>query len=230
MNVVKLNTISLNTSPLNAIGEVKMGGASGGGGPAPIEKPIGVFIYTTDGEFITSDNWDTANNDKAVGVFVNDGEHDFVIAKEDASSESLQWGGSILVTSIPAISSTDSAKLDFNGQDNTSNIIQELDGYIDGLGIEGAPACEACDKYTFPNGTKGYLPALGELNLAYLNKEEIDNALSKCGNVIISKSYVYHWSSTQANSRFSWRFLWRNGSVDDNDKAYVGPVRAFCKI
>ena len=35
-------------------------------GTVPTEKPIGVFIYTTDGNFITSDAWDGANNDKAV--------------------------------------------------------------------------------------------------------------------------------------------------------------------
>lgn len=226
MNKVNLNTISLNSSSLNAIGEVRKGDR--GGGSTPVEKPIGVFIYTTDGEFITSDAWDTANNDKAVGVFVNDGEHDFVIAKQDVSTSTLRWGGyGKELTSIPAISSKDNALLDFDGAGNTPKIIEELRGYNDGTSI-GAPAAEACANFIFPNGKNGYLPALGEWNLAYANKTAIADAMTKCGGTAI-KSGSY-WSSTQYSANGNWRLSWSDGTVNSSYKNNGFYVRAFCKI
>ena len=223
-----LNKIKLNIVNFNRIGILKKKANSGGN--TPIEKPIGVYIYTTDKEFITADDWDTANNDKAVGVFVNDGEHDFVIAKVNARSSSAKWGGyNKLLTSIPAIKSQSSAELDFNGQENTLNIIQELNGYEDEKGTIGAPAAEACANYTFPDGTKGYLPALGEWNLAHLNKAEVDNALLKCGGINIFPS-AYYWSSTQDNANYSWELYWDTGNTYSAGKNNKINVRAFCKI
>ena len=154
MNKVNLNTISLNLSSLNAIGEVRKGDS--GGNPTPVEKPIGVFIYTTDGEFITSDAWDSANNDKAVGVFVNDGEHDFVIAKKDVIYGKFGGFGK-LIESIPTYINYSEAMLDFNGADNTPKIIAELEGYNDTY-VTGAPAAERCANFVFPNEKNGYLP------------------------------------------------------------------------
>lgn len=226
MNKVNLNTISLNSSSLNAIGEVRKGDS--GGNPTPVEKPIGVFIYTTDGEFITSDAWDTANNDKAVGVFVNDGEHDFVIAKQNTSASSLQWGGyKKELTSIPAISSKNNALLDFDGAGNTPKIMAELAGYNDTY-VTGAPAAEACANFIFPNGKNGYLPALGEWNLAYANKTAISDAMAKCGGTAI-KSDCY-WSSTQDSANGSWDLSWNIGLISNYYKLNSLYVRAFCKI
>lgn len=226
MNKVNLNTISLNSSSLNAIGEVRKGDS--GGGSNPVEKPIGVFIYTTDGEFITSDAWDAANNDKVVGVFVNDGEHDFVIAKKDASASSLRWGGyKKELTSIPAISSKDNALLDFDGAGNTPKIMAELAGYNDTY-VTGAPAAEACANFIFPNGKNGYLPALGEWNLAYANKTAIDDAMTKCGGIAIKSNH--YWSSSQCSANYSWYLACDTGIVSSYIKNTSISVRAFCKI
>ena len=216
----------MNTIKLNVIGELTSS-AEGGSGSAPIEKPIGVFIYTTDGEFITSDDWDSANNDKDVGVFVNDGEHDFVIAKENASSSGLRWGGyGKLIEGIPTISEDYNAKKDFDGKSNTHMIITELEGYNDGYG-KGSPACEACANYLFIDGSKGYMPALGELYLAYINKSNIDTALTKCGGTTMDGGY---WSSSQKNETMSYYCTWGLGGTYSGSKAYTQMVRAFCKI
>lgn len=226
MNKVNLNTISLNSSSLNQIGEVREGDS--GGNPTPIEKPIGVFIYTADGKFITSDDWDSANNDIALGVYVGTETHSFVIAKQDASASTLRWGGyKKQLTSIPAINSKDNALLDFDGAGNTPKIIAELAGYNDAYET-GAPAAEACANFVFPNGKNGYLPAIGEWNLAYVNKTAIDDAMTKCGGIAIKSGY--YWSSTQCSADISWYLGWSNGSIFNSTKFGSRYVRAFCKI
>ena len=186
MNKVNLNIISLNSSSLNAIGEVKMGDS--GGGSTPVEKPIGVFIYTTDSEFITSDAWDTANNDKAVGVFVNDGEHDFVIAKQNAKYD-VRFGGEGV--SIDGVLWDD---FNYNGVENTNKILSRLLGITDNDGVIGAPACESCVNYIFPNGEKGYMPTGPELLLCSNNIEVINEALEKCGGTKFNQ-YNRYWCS-----------------------------------
>lgn len=206
-----------------------------GGGDTPIEKPIGVYIYTTDGEFITSDAWDSANNDKVFGIFVNDGNHDFVIAKGSVYGGKRYFGGyEKLLKSIPAISSIDDARLDFDGVNNTSKIIAELSGYNDGY-TDGAPAAEACANYTFPDGTKGYLPALGELILAHANRAEVDAALIACDGLEFFKNITY-WVSTQVDFIRCWGLMWREEHsdmgyyIDYSHKGNTNYVRPFCKI
>lgn len=222
----------MNTIKLNVIGELtssaKGGSGGGGGGSVPIEKPIGVFIYTTDGEFITSDAWNSANNDKVVGIFVNDGEHDFVIATQDASDSYFKWGGNDkYITSTITIPDSNEAKLDFFGASNTTNIIEELKEYTDDKGILGAPSCEACANFVFPNGENGYLPAIGEWILAHANKTIIDNAIAKCGGINISG---YYWSSSKSSKYGSWSFYWGYGYVSSYSRDNSCKVRAFCKI
>lgn len=191
MNKVSLNTISLNKPLLNSVGEIKKGdsgGGSGGGGSTPIEKPIGVFIYTTDGEFITSDDWDAANNDKAVGVFVNDGEHDFVIAKTYTHYD-VRFGGEGV--SIDGVLWDD---FNYNGVENTNKILSRLLGITDNDGVIGAPACESCVNYIFPNREKGYMPTGPELLLCSNNIEVINEALEKCGGTKFNQ-YNRYWCS-----------------------------------
>ena len=49
---------------------------------------------------------------------------------------------------------------------------------------------------------KGYLPALGEWQIAYDNKSQVNSALSKIGGTAIPDSY--HWSSTEFSSYGAW--------------------------
>jgi hypothetical protein len=65
-----------------------------------------------------------------------------------------------------------------------------LTGLSDVYGTIGAPAAETCAKYTFPNGSNGYLPSLGELYTAYNNKTAIVEAMSLIGGTaLISNNY-----------------------------------------
>src|SRR5574344_2716786 len=53
-----------------------------GGGSTPTEGIYGVFIYDTNGNLTKPEEWDTANNDLAVGVAVIDENCSFVVGKE----------------------------------------------------------------------------------------------------------------------------------------------------
>ena len=72
-----------------------------------IKVYLGIYIYDTDGQLTLPENWDTANNSKAVGVYVGTENSQFVIAPSRSSSK-LEWGGygTILgiVTSLPWLS------------------------------------------------------------------------------------------------------------------------------
>lgn len=189
-------------------------------------QAIGVFIADIHGKLHTPDAWDSANNDMALGVYVGTETHSFVIAKKDASASSLQWGGyKKELTNIPVISSKDNALLDFDGAGNTPKIMAELAGYNDTYAT-GAPAAEACANFIFPNGKNGYLPALGEWNLAYANKTAIADAMTKCGGTAI-KSGSY-WSSTQYSANDGWSLSWGNGYIYGSTKDNGHYVRAFC--
>ena len=182
--------------------------------------PVGIYIYDTDGNFTKADDWNTANNGKAVGVSVRTENSAFVIAPTDNSAKKY-WGG--YGTTISGIvTSTDSvtAKKDYAGEANTDKIIEQL-------GEGKAPAAEYCRSLTFKNGKKGYLWSLGEAQDAYNNKAAIYAAMIKIGGTAITTD-SYLWTSTQYTSYDAWLLHWRNGGVDYSGKTYGGSVRAVC--
>ena len=187
-----------------------------------INISLSVYIYDTDGNFTKADDWNTANNGKAVGVSVHTENSAFVIAPT-YDGEEKQWGG--YGTTISGIvTSTDSvtAKKDYAGELNTDKIIAQL-------GIGNAPAAEYCRSLTFKNGKKGYLWSLGEAQDAYNNKAAIDAAMRKIGgNAITTESY--HWTSTQCSNYNAWRLGLNSGNVNYNIKDYGHYVRAVCSL
>ncbi len=210
MNKGSLNTISLNKSSLNVIGEVKMGGASGGGGGGGLDA-IGVFIYDIDGKLTAPEDWNTANNDKAVGVYLGTDVHRFVIAK--STKEEQSWGGTgKRIISVPNNGNG------FDGKGDTSLIIEELADYTDSAGIVGAPACEESISYSLPNGEKGYLPSYQELLMIYNNADVIRNALGKCGG----NKYLYLASSSPYNE---YVYYYNNKSITTYSRSSKLKVR-----
>ena len=91
------------------------------GGGTPTEGIYGVFIYDTNGNLTKPEEWDTANNDLAVGVAVIDGNCSFVIGKE--ASEPKAWSSQLDGTIVPGIVTTtniDVALTDYAGEYNSS--------------------------------------------------------------------------------------------------------------
>ena len=193
-------------------------------------KDAGVYIQHVNGSLHTEAEWTAGGyaNSDANGVAVIGSDNSFVIAKEDASSSTLRWGGyGKTVPDIVTSTSTATAALDYDGVGNTPKIIEYLAGTNDGR-VDGAPAAEACAAYTFPNGKKGYLPALGELQGAYNNKSAVVSAMTLIGGTAIKSSF--YWSSTQSSSNRSYLLNWRNGSLDYYDKLDYRYVRAFAAL
>ena len=171
-------------------------------------KGPGVYIQHIDGSLYTGDEWTAGGyaNDVANGVAVVSSECSFVVAKENASDSTLPLGGyGKLFTDILTHKQADGASIDYDGINNTSKIIEQLNNYTDSKGNVGSPAAESAAAYTFPNGKNGYLPALGELNLVCDNWDEINSLLYSIGGTYLNTDSI--WSSTQVNEFSNWRIV-----------------------
>lgn len=185
---------------------------------API---IGVFIQHIDGTLYTTDEWTAGgfSNDVANGVAVAAPEASFVIAKTQISS-GMAWSSdtSTLVEGVFTTTDKTTALTDYAGAANTALI----------TAIDTSKAAYSCANYTFPNGQKGYLPALGEWVVAYNNKTAIDAAMTLIGGTAISST---HWSSTQYSAGSAWLLSWSSSNVFNGVKsAAANRVRAFSAL
>ena len=182
--------------------------------------PLGIYIYDTDGQLTLSENWNAANNSKAVGVYVCTENSKFIIAPTNVESGAEEWGVNGIVSGIITTEDTVIAKHDYAGEANTDKIIAQL-------GSGNAPAAESCRNYTFKNGKKGYLWSFGEACDAYNNKNAIVEAMEKIGGRMMQRTDS-HWTSTQASSGTAWDFDWsysNSSTLRSKDSArYVRPV------
>ena len=194
-------------------------------------KDAGVYIQHVNGSLHTEAEWTAGGyaNSDANGVALLGSDVSFVIAKQDASSSTLAWGGrGKTITDIVTSKSSAIAVLDYDGIDNTPKIIEQCSGYTYN-GVTGAPAAEACAAFIFPNGKKGYLPALGEMQCVCNNKTAVASAMTLIGGTtIMTNSY---WSSTQYDSSNSWGLYYNSDSLNNYGKTNSGyRARAFTTL
>ena len=190
----------------------------------------GAFIEATDGMLYTSNEWVSSKTANSI-VVAGDGIR-FRIALTELSV-GLQISGS---SEIPfekymtEISSTTKAMADYDGAGNTEKIIRAVPSatYAD-------YAAGYCNNFIFPDGkTKGFLPSLGQLYLAYQNKASVDAALAACGGTAMNTS-SYYWSSTfygisYNNYRSCWTLSWSDGSRGNmllNSSNQVRPLATY---
>ena len=191
-----------------------------GGGTGATEGIYGVFIYDTNGNLTKPEEWDTANNDLAVGVAVIDENCSFVIEKT-VSYSYIHWGGQgTTISGIVTTTNTNTALIDYTGEANSSIVRDLTPGETNAFNW-------AYGKTITVNGTTlyGYLGALGEWQTAYNNKSSIDSALSKIGGTALKTNY--HWTSTQYSSDYAWILKWGDGRVGNGSKSGGNYVRAF---
>ena len=182
--------------------------------------PLGVYIYDTDGHFTLSENWDTANNSKAVGVYVGTENSHFVIAPT-FNSLGVNWGDTgVAISGIVTSEGVTEAQKDYAGELNTDKIIAQL-------GIAVAQAAKYCRNYTFKNGKKGYLWSAGEAMNACANQEAINVAMNKIGSKYMTSNY---WTSTQANASRAWKCDVYNSEIFQDYKYNEIAVIAVCSI
>lgn len=182
----------------------------------------GAYIQHIDGTLYTMAEWERGDYGTSVanGVAVIDSAARFVIAKEQISS-SMIWSSdtSTLVDGVLADPNSTTAKTDYAGEANTALIVAN----------DTSRAAYSCANYEFPNGQKGYLPALGEWAVAYKYKEDIVSAMSLIGGTAITTS-VGHWSSTQRDATTAWKFYWSNSDAYTDNKNRYNYVRAFSAL
>lgn len=182
---------------------------------------LGVFVQHVDGTLYTEADWTSGgfSNDAANGVAVVTDNARFVIAKSDLGQMAWSSNTSTKVDGIMLTSDEATAKTDFAGYNNTQLM----------LATDTSGAGYSCANFTFPNGDKGYLPALGELNEAYANKSKIDSLMTKIGGVKLQSSY--YWSSSQYGFGASWILSWGDGTASSGTKyAKDVCVRAFSAL
>ena len=186
--------------------------------PEPL--PLGVFIQHTSGWLFTAEEWTAKGfpNEEANGVAVSTEECAFVIAK-DGVSDSMMWSSDIknAVDGLEIVTSEREAKKDYNGKTNTQLM----------LATDKSGAGYSCDNFAFPNGQKGYLPALGEWYIAYQNKSAIEAVITLIGGTALYSGAKPYWSSTQYAANLAYSQSWNNGGAGTNYKNNTYYVRAF---
>ena len=197
--------------------------ASISGGGTPTEGIYGVFIYDTNGNLTKPEEWDTANNDLAVGVAVIDENCSFIIGKTDISG--ISWSNTLYGTTVSGVTTTTNytaAKTDYAGEANSS-IVRDL------TSGETNIFNRAYSKTITVNGTTlyGYIGALGEWVTANNNSSAINSALSKIGGSSMMEGGNF-WTSTQYSSNNAWRLRWSYyDSIHTDSKNKAGFARAF---
>lgn len=123
---------------------------------------------------------------EANGVAVIDERCSFVISKQPCDSLSWQPASSL----VEGIYTNGSQALsDYSGLSNTEKIIEQTG--------DGEYAAKACHDYVFPDGTNGYLPACGEMNVMFDHIDEVDACIELIGGTAIEDKY---WVSSQVNT------------------------------
>ena len=156
---------------------------------SPLGRKCGVYIQDINGNLWKTKDWDGSAKPNAIAVVTH--EHSFRIAleqKKEIMPISMTGfdGKSKLTKGIRII---DACEVNYDGLNNTNMILMHEPKKVYAAGY--------CQAYIFPDGiTHGYLPALGELRLAYMFKDKVEEALKACGGDSMDVGADYHWSST----------------------------------
>lgn len=190
--------------------------------------------YPTDGSiFLLNENANVLDKNadsypagtiKAYGFKAGDGNYYAVDVQKIPDRQ--YWGGyNKEISNILSTSDVQQASQDYNGEQNTTEIITQLKDYNDNYTV-GAPAAEACRARTF-NGKQGFLPALGQLFDFYSYNSEINSLATKFSLDAFLGDYAL-WTSTQYSPINSWILDWdNNGNRYGNVRNYPGRIRAF---
>jgi hypothetical protein len=133
----------------------------------------GVFIQHIDGSLHTIDEWSKHGytNDEANGVALCELNARFVIAKTEIEESMLASDTTNLLESVDTRNYYMAPKTDYDGVGNTEGMLK----------VDVSGAAYLCDNYIFQNGSKGYLPACGELDLIVTNSQIINEAMELIG-------------------------------------------------
>lgn len=156
-----------------------------------------VAIQHINGSLYSKEQWIKGgySNDEANGIAINLENTKCVIAKDSIGK--IIWSSDTQNTIDGIITTTNkiTALTDYAGKANTDLI----------SATDTSGAAYSCINFTFPNGAKGYLPALKELDDVHIHIEKINELLTIIGGTILSGFY---WSSTQYSATEAWGLDW----------------------
>ena len=138
-----------------------------------------------------------------------------------------QWSTvSFDVPGLSNIRSSSAVTADWQGKNNTRVMLE----YCKAERVY-CPAFEYVNSYKTEGTQAGdwYLPALGELNAIYGNKDALDITLGKIGGTKLGTDR--YWSSSEYDDSYAWTLDFYSGDVGYKEKDYhpylVRPVLAF---
>ena len=190
---------------------------------SPQTSTNGVFIQDVKGKLWKTLDWDGSVKPNAIAVIADESKFLIALCEFDlriSDSSRTEFDRYMFSTSCSNL-----AISDYNGAENTANILKTQSSTEYAAGY--------CNALIFPDGnTKGFLPSLGQLNLAYQNKSAVATALSKCGGTAMAN--YYHWSSSfwgvDDIYRFCWTLRWSDGKVDSDSLYNRCHVRPFADL
>ena len=179
----------------------------------------GVLIEDVDGNLWNHDRWDGSVCANSIAVI--DAKHNFKLALTQYSQIRMDDSRQALWTSFlksPKI--YDYVISDYNGNYDTQEIWR--------FNSWGEYAASLCISYRAPDNNRNwYLPSLGELNLAYQYKKDINKALSVCGGDAMHEKKSFYWSSNYCETNYdklmadgfggdaAWGFSWNDGQCKE---------------
>ena len=192
----------------------------------PVEgAPNGVYILHTNGTLYTREQWKTSYNQDAVGVAFLSDNCKFVISPIEAEDGIIWSQISELVDNMTTSNVESEAIKDYNGIGNTNALISKYGDSID-------YAAGWCNNYTFKNGSKGYLGALGEWMEVFNNISDINQCITlmDAAEITTTSSTHDYYTSTQFNSSRAWCFNFKSEDSFSSTKSSGGYVRPFAPL
>lgn len=219
-----------------------------------LEILYGVYIMDNYGNLHKPGAW--IDGPKATGVALITDNIQIVISPDilryitDKSFGSIAerggyYGGyNYVINNVETSTSSNIILNDYNGQNNTINLIYELAGKSTDTTYDnvGAAAAEFC--WLYSNGCKGvgewYLPSAGEMNEIAQNLDEINEALAKISGTALDVStynedgsisnYWTVWTSSQSDAKYAWVYKFIYKSLSSISKSNSENLRAISKL
>ena len=194
------------------------GGGSGTTTPDYTNCTVGAILYSD-----KSCDPNVVASKKPIGVVFDTTNH-LAIGLEE-SRQYWSYPDYFDVPGLSNITSLSAVTADWQGKNNTRVVLE----YCKTKG-KSCPAFEYVNSYKTEGTQAGdwYLPALGELNAIYGNKDVLNITLGKIGGTKLGTNY--YWSSSEDSDNSAWRLRFANGTVGYgkcSDGTYVRPVLAF---
>lgn len=177
----------------------------------------GTYIQATDGKCYTKDEWSKVSGLTPNGIAVVSETNSFVVSlkvvnESQISTDPYNIPGA-LITEYQTI---DLASSDFKAKSNTEALIN---AYGNSNTIQGN-----CNNYTFPNGKKGYMPALGQAHLMVMNGYEIGQLIKVALSSSSASTITTCYSSTFYGENAEYGGMYMNWAYGTTNEFYCSPI------